>query len=87
MAEVMATLAGRGITRVLVEGGATVVASLLAADLVDRIAWFRAPAVMGAGRPAVDGFATAKIADLRRFRRVACEPLGDDLLETYVKQA
>lgn len=87
MTEVMTILAGRGITRLLVEGGATVAASLLAAQLVDRIAWFRAPAVMGAGRPVVDGFAAGKIADLRRFRRIDCEPLGDDLLESYAVHA
>ncbi len=40
-------LADAGLTRVLVEGGAQLAASLLRADLVDRIAWFHAPAVMG----------------------------------------
>jgi len=32
---------------VLVEGGAQLAAALLRAALVDRIAWFHAPAVMG----------------------------------------
>lgn len=40
-------LAGRGITRVLVEGGAALAASLLGAGLVDGVAWFTAPSLIG----------------------------------------
>jgi hypothetical protein len=28
-----------------------------------------------------------KIADVSRFRRIGCEALGDDLLESYVVRA
>src|SRR3970282_1469408 len=45
----------RGLTRVLVEGGARLAGALVKAGLVDRIAWFRAPLLMGGGRvPALD---------------------------------
>jgi len=51
---VAAVLGDRGITRVLVEGGGTVAASLLAAGLVDRVAWFVAPRFLGGdGWPAI----------------------------------
>jgi len=69
---------------VMVEGGGQVAASFLAADLVDAIEWFRAPIVLGdEGRPAVGAFVLKDLAAAPRFRRVAVEPLGDDLWERY----
>ena len=53
----MQALGNAGLTRVMVEGGGQLAAALLRADLVDRIAWFHAPAVMGGdGWPAVQAF-------------------------------
>jgi diaminohydroxyphosphoribosylaminopyrimidine deaminase/5-amino-6-(5-phosphoribosylamino)uracil reductase len=73
-------LAERGITRVLVEGGAQIAAALLRADLVDRIAWFHAPGVMGAdGWPAAQAFGISALAAMPRFVRVASRPVGDDI--------
>jgi len=64
-------LAARGITRVLAEGGAGLAAALLRANLVDRIAWFHAPAVIGGdGLAAVAGWGVETLAAMRRFRRV-----------------
>lgn len=80
------SLGAAGLTRVLAEGGARIAASLLRADLVDRIAWFHAPAVMGGdGLPAVQAMGTEVLAAMRRFRRVAERSLGDDLLTDYVR--
>jgi diaminohydroxyphosphoribosylaminopyrimidine deaminase/5-amino-6-(5-phosphoribosylamino)uracil reductase len=77
----LAALAEEGLTRVLVEGGGQVAASFVRADLVDRIAWFHAPAVMGGdGWPAVQGFGTEKLAMMPRFVRSRCIPLGSDML-------
>ncbi len=74
-------LAGRGITRVLVEGGAQVAASLLRADLVDRLAWFHAPAVMGGdGWAAAQAFGVTALARMPRFVRERSMDLGDDVL-------
>ncbi len=74
-------LAAAGLTRVLVEGGAQVAASLLRADLVDRVAWFHAPAMMGGdGWPAVQAFGVAALAEMPRFQRTASLPCGDDVL-------
>ncbi|MDE2678907.1 MAG: bifunctional diaminohydroxyphosphoribosylaminopyrimidine deaminase/5-amino-6-(5-phosphoribosylamino)uracil reductase RibD [Gemmatimonadota bacterium] len=53
LAALLAELHGRGLTRVLCEGGGRVAASLLAARLVDRIYLFIAPVLVGsAGVPA-----------------------------------
>ncbi len=77
-------LGRRGLTRVLVEGGATLAAALLRAGLVDHIAWFRAPRLIGGdGTPAISAFGIDKLAATPRFQRVALEELGDDVLETF----
>jgi diaminohydroxyphosphoribosylaminopyrimidine deaminase/5-amino-6-(5-phosphoribosylamino)uracil reductase len=74
-------LGERGLTRVLVEGGAQIAASLLRAGLVDRIAWFHAPAVIGGdGWPAAAPFGVAGLAAMTRFVPVRITQLGADVL-------
>jgi len=74
-------MAASGITRVLVEGGAQLAAALLRADLVDRIAWFHAPSVMGGdGWPAAQAFGVQTLAAMPRFVREAATPVGADML-------
>lgn len=69
---------------ILAEGGGKLAASLIAADVVDRLEWFRAPIVLGGeGRPAVAALALAKLADAPRFSRVALRELGPDIWESY----
>ncbi|HEX9645909.1 MAG TPA: bifunctional diaminohydroxyphosphoribosylaminopyrimidine deaminase/5-amino-6-(5-phosphoribosylamino)uracil reductase RibD [Alphaproteobacteria bacterium] len=86
MATALAALARRGVTRLMVEGGGRLAASLLRADLVDRIAWFRAPIVLGGdGVPAAAALGLAEIAAGPRFRRTRLLPLDDDVLEDYVR--
>lgn len=88
LAAAMQALGARGLTRVLVEGGAVLAATLLRADLVDRIAWFRAPSLIGGdGLPAVSGFGLERLADAPRFVRAAIEWVGDDVLETLHRPA
>lgn len=49
-------LAEKGITRLLVEGGSKLNASLIRASLVDRLLWFRAPEIIGPdGLDAIEG--------------------------------
>ena len=80
----MRALADRGITRLLAEGGAALAAALLRDDLVDRIAWFHAPAVMGGdGWPATQAFGVERLAQMPRFRRRGALSLGDDMLSEY----
>jgi len=77
-------LGRRGLTRVLVEGGASLAAALLRAGLIDHIAWFRAPRLIGGdGVPAITAFGIDKLAATPRFERSAVEALGDDVLETF----
>ena len=84
LAAVLAALADRGLTRLLVEGGGRVHASFFAAGVVDRIAWFRAPLALGGdGLAGIAPLGLGRLADAARFRRTAVRPLGDDVLETY----
>ena len=77
----LTVLAARGITRLLVEGGAQIAAALLRADLVDRIAWFHAPTIMGGdGWPAAEAFGIERLAAMPRFVRVSATALGEDML-------
>ncbi len=81
LAQAMAALAERGMTRVLVEGGAQLAAAMLRADLIDRIAWFHAPSVMGGdGWPAAQAFGVERLAEMPRFVRHAASPMGEDWL-------
>lgn len=77
-------LAERGITRLLVEGGGRLAASLVRADLVDRMVWFRASSVIGGdGLPSVAAFGVDAVAEAPRWRRLRGDILGDDMLETF----
>ncbi len=73
-----------GVKAVMIEGGGQVAASFLAADLVDKIEWFRAPLILGdEGRPSVGAFALKSLAAAPRFRRLSVHEVGDDLWERY----
>ena len=86
--QALAALGSAGLTRLLVEGGAQLAASLLRADLVDRIAWFHAPAVMGADAwPAVQAFGIDKLEAMPRFTRFAETTLGDDMLIEFARKS
>ncbi|MGH6973284.1 MAG: bifunctional diaminohydroxyphosphoribosylaminopyrimidine deaminase/5-amino-6-(5-phosphoribosylamino)uracil reductase RibD [Stellaceae bacterium] len=83
LAAALAALAKHGMTRVLVEGGARLAAALVRGGLVDRIAWFHAPSLIGGdGRPALDALGVAAPGEAPRFVRVGIETIGDDMLET-----
>ena len=78
-------LGGRGITRLMVEGGAQIAAALLRADLIDRVVWFHAPGVMGGdGWPAAQAFGVPRAgrdAAVRAGARGECRRGRDDRVE------
>ncbi|WP_207479050.1 bifunctional diaminohydroxyphosphoribosylaminopyrimidine deaminase/5-amino-6-(5-phosphoribosylamino)uracil reductase RibD [Arenibaculum pallidiluteum] len=87
MAEALRSLGRRGVTRLLVEGGARVAASLLRAGLVDRLEWFRAPRVIGGdGLPAVVAFGVDVLGAAADFVRIGTREAGGDLMETYARR-
>ena len=71
LAQVLKALAERGITRLMVEGGPTVAAAFVQADLVDEAALFRSPKPLGAdGIDALEGLPLDR-ADASRLKSVA----------------
>ena len=87
IAQAVTALGHAGLTRILVEGGAELAASLLRADLVDHIAWFHAPAVMGGDAwPAVQAFGVEHLSTMPRFVRVSETALGADMLTEYIRR-
>jgi diaminohydroxyphosphoribosylaminopyrimidine deaminase/5-amino-6-(5-phosphoribosylamino)uracil reductase len=88
MVEAAQLLGAKGLTRVLVEAGGIFAATLVKADLIDAIAWFRAAKLIGGdGIPAVGDLALPGIDSIIGFDRVAVASLGEDVLETYSKPA
>lgn len=80
----LAALGERGVTRLLIEGGARLAAALLRVRLVDRLAWFHAPLLIGGdGTPAVAGLGLDRLADAPGFERLSVARVGDDMLTTF----
>lgn len=76
-------LAARGLTRVLVESGPTLVNAFLGAKIVDEIAWFRSSRRLGDGAvPAFD----ENLLELLAFERQAVLLAGPDQLELYIRK-
>lgn len=68
----------------LVEGGAAAAAAFLKAGLVDRLLLYRAPILIGGGRPALGDIGLAGLADAHgQWQRVDARLLGKDQLEVY----
>jgi diaminohydroxyphosphoribosylaminopyrimidine deaminase/5-amino-6-(5-phosphoribosylamino)uracil reductase len=80
-------LGEQGLTRLLVEGGGALAASLLHADLADGIAWFRADGIMGAdGLSAIAGYGVTHPDQMARFSRVEYLTIGGDVMEILAKR-
>jgi diaminohydroxyphosphoribosylaminopyrimidine deaminase/5-amino-6-(5-phosphoribosylamino)uracil reductase len=77
-------LSERGITRLMVEGGARVASSFVAAGLVDEIWLLRGPDTIGAdGLSALDAMPISAITQSPAFKVRASETLGNDSLTIY----
>lgn len=84
VAHVTKVLAERGITRLMVEGGPTVAASFVKADLIDEFALFRSPGEIGPqGVDALNEMPLKALTSSANLARVATEAVGADTLECY----
>jgi diaminohydroxyphosphoribosylaminopyrimidine deaminase/5-amino-6-(5-phosphoribosylamino)uracil reductase len=80
---ILTALGGEGITRVLLEAGAHLSTTFLAAHAVDRLYWYRAPILLGSGgKPAIQELATT-LARATHAYPAARIPLGNDHCEIY----
>jgi diaminohydroxyphosphoribosylaminopyrimidine deaminase / 5-amino-6-(5-phosphoribosylamino)uracil reductase len=84
LAAVLKLLAGRGVTRLLVEGGPTLAAALLAADRVDEAMLFVSPKSVGAD--GIDAFDRPAAAALSRLALAETEQIGPDRLDIYQRE-
>lgn len=81
---VLHALSEKGITRLLVEGGARVASSFVSAALVDEVWLLRGPEPVGAdGIAALDALPLAAITQSPAFRVRASETLQNDTLTIY----
>ena len=68
----------------LIEGGAGAASAFLAADLVDRLLIYRAPILIGGGKPALSDIGLTTLSDAHgRWRAVDSRRLGADRLDIY----
>ncbi|RKE47513.1 diaminohydroxyphosphoribosylaminopyrimidine deaminase [Sphingomonas sp. PP-CE-1A-559] len=75
------------VDHILVEGGAAVASAFLAADLVDRILLYRAPILIGGGKPALRDIGLTDLAQAHgRWAIVDARQLGMDRLEVYERE-
>ena len=78
--EELRALAAEGVQSLLLEGGSTLAAAFLEADLVDKLLVFVAPMLAGAGPRLI-----ASLPSPRTLSHLSARPVGDDvLLEAYV---
>ncbi|MCJ9430397.1 bifunctional diaminohydroxyphosphoribosylaminopyrimidine deaminase/5-amino-6-(5-phosphoribosylamino)uracil reductase RibD [Kordiimonas sp. A6E486] len=79
-------LGDRGLTRVLIEGGGQVHASFLKAGLVDRVAHFIAPKLIGGdGVAAIASLDLASLGAAPHLKLKHIRRLGPDILASYEK--
>ena len=84
LAAVLHALAEKGVTRLMVEGGARVASSFVAADLVDEIWLLRGPDKVGPeGVAALDALPLTAISQSPAFKVRASETIGKDTLTVY----
>ena len=87
LSRLMNLLGSRGITSLLIEGGARVIASALSAGIVDKILFFFAPKILGGddGVPICKGAGAAFMKDCIRVKDVQVRRFGDDIMiEGYI---
>jgi len=81
LAQVLKTLAERGITRLMVEGGPMVAASFVKADLVDEAILLRSPKTIPDGIDALEGLPLTALT--QALKSVGTEQVGVDTMEHF----
>jgi diaminohydroxyphosphoribosylaminopyrimidine deaminase/5-amino-6-(5-phosphoribosylamino)uracil reductase len=75
------------VDHLFVEGGTHAASAFLATDLVDRLLLYRAPILIGGGKPALHDIGLAHLPDAhRRWALTDARMLGSDRLEVYERQ-
>ncbi|WP_415405300.1 bifunctional diaminohydroxyphosphoribosylaminopyrimidine deaminase/5-amino-6-(5-phosphoribosylamino)uracil reductase RibD [Tateyamaria sp. SN3-11] len=81
---VLQQLGAHGLTRVFCEGGSALAASLIEADLVDRLVGFTAGLTIGAeGLPNIGALGLGQLSEGARFELVSLTRAGDDICHVW----
>jgi diaminohydroxyphosphoribosylaminopyrimidine deaminase / 5-amino-6-(5-phosphoribosylamino)uracil reductase len=80
--DLLMDLGGRGVTRLLVEGGGDVLGQLCDQQLIDELWCFISPCLTGGDKPSFAGDGAATMADASRLDRIRYKRFGGDLLVT-----
>ena len=84
MMAAMQALGAAGLTRIFCEGGGALAASLLKADVVDRLAGFTAGLALGAdGRAAIGALGLDVLSDAPRFSLEDVQAVDGDALHLW----
>jgi diaminohydroxyphosphoribosylaminopyrimidine deaminase / 5-amino-6-(5-phosphoribosylamino)uracil reductase len=87
LAAVLQALAGRGITRLMIEAGPIVSAAFVNADLVDEAVVFRSPNAIGPdGIDALEGLPLAALTASPRLSMKGTEMAGADTVERFARR-
>lgn len=79
---ILAELGKREVTNLLVEGGGTLLGSFFDQGLVDKVAVFVAPMIIGGttARSAVGGVGVERVQEARRLQEITISKFGEDVL-------
>ncbi len=78
---VLRDLARRGVTSVMIEGGASLAASAIKAKLVDRVKIFYAPKLLGSDAlPMIGALKIAKLKSAPEIKEMKVRRIGEDIL-------
>ena len=84
----MAEVAARGWSTVLLEGGAHLAGAAIAARIVDRVAFFLAPKLLGGGLGALEGLVAPTMRSAIALENLSARPIGTDwLLEADIPRS
>ncbi|MFM6974414.1 MAG: bifunctional diaminohydroxyphosphoribosylaminopyrimidine deaminase/5-amino-6-(5-phosphoribosylamino)uracil reductase RibD [Agromyces sp.] len=81
----LATLPGRGIRTLFVEGGPTLASALLRSGLVDELLVYQAPLLLGGARRAIEDLGIASLSEAQVWRFTELTRLGSDIKLRAVK--
>ncbi|MGC8764553.1 MAG: bifunctional diaminohydroxyphosphoribosylaminopyrimidine deaminase/5-amino-6-(5-phosphoribosylamino)uracil reductase RibD [Brevinematia bacterium] len=86
--KIFSILGKRGITSILVEGGAGVFYNLFRESVVDKLYLFISPKLLcGRGIPLLDGLGVKKISEAIKINNFSVENIGEDILfKGYISQ-
>jgi diaminohydroxyphosphoribosylaminopyrimidine deaminase/5-amino-6-(5-phosphoribosylamino)uracil reductase len=80
LASMLKEFGQRGWSRIMLEGGAHLAGSALRQNVVDRIAFFIAPKLLGGGLSAIEGLGFSKMKDSIGLEDLEFWQIGNDLL-------